>query len=211
MAQTPSGAMKGFTRRIGIPLDDYLRQVANGLRWCTTCKCMEPFSLFGPDLNRADGINRHCRSSRRVKIRVCTKGRPSPNKGKKFSPSPNSGRRPGFVSEKRGIPRTPEDRSKISAAVRAVALRGTSCPSYVDGKGAERRGLRLSLEYKRWRFDVCVRDEFRCQFCGDNRGGNLHAHHILPFAIFLLARFCVSNGITLCDVCHRGVHSGINN
>jgi hypothetical protein len=40
----------------------------------------------------------------------------------------------------------------------------------------------------------------RCKSCGDSTGGNLNAHHIKRF-------IDISNGITLCDVCHRKVHS----
>lgn len=208
MSQTRQGALKAFTTRIGIPLGDYVQQVASGLRWCTTCKRMESIALFGPDAGSPDGMNRHCRQSKRVKVRVCTKGRPSPHKGRKFGPNANSGRKPGFTSAMRGIPRPIETRKKISRAVRAVALRGDQCPSYRDGKFAERTGIRHSAEYKRWRYDVYLRDRFTCQRCGDDRGGNLHAHHILPFAHFPLCRVLVVNGITLCDMCHKEVHGG---
>jgi len=56
-------------------------------------------------------------------------------KGKKFSPeiSARMGRPKGFVSEKRGIPRTAEVKAKISKAVRAKALRGPACHSYKMG------------------------------------------------------------------------------
>ncbi|WP_416360620.1 HNH endonuclease [Burkholderia gladioli] len=52
-----------------------------------------------------------------------------------------------------------------------------------------------------------LRDRFTCQHCGDARGGNLHAHHILPFATHPELRVDVSNGITLCKPCHKAVHA----
>jgi len=208
MAQTRDGALKTFMKRIGIPIDEYRRLCASGLRWCSDCKKMEPVENFGRDAWRADGLASRCLAVRRVEVRKCTKGRPSPMKGKHFGPNFNGGRKPGFVSEKRGVPRTLQERAKISASVRAVAKRGNQCHGYVDGRGVERLGIRYSAEYKRWRYEVYSRDRFTCQRCGDATGGNLHAHHILPFATFVLVRFLLANGITLCDVCHKEVHRG---
>lgn len=118
------------------------------------------------------------------------------------------GRRPGFVSEKRGRPRTLEERAAISVGTRAKALRGPDCPSYIDGKSKERKDLRQTPEGRAWRFDVMSRDNFTCQAegCGDSRGGNLHAHHIKPFATHPELRLDVSNGLTLCKPCHKALH-----
>uniref|UniRef100_A0A6M3K6B6 Putative HNH endonuclease n=1 Tax=viral metagenome TaxID=1070528 RepID=A0A6M3K6B6_9ZZZZ len=89
--------------------------------------------------------------------------------------------------------------------------------------------VRTSDEYKDWRNSVYKRDNYICQDCGDNRGGNLEAHHIKPFAIILqeflqiysqfspiedketLVRLAISyepfwninNGQTLCIECHN--------
>lgn len=79
---------------------------------------------------------------------------------------------------------------------------------FKDGKCNERTGARLTKEYTRWRYDVYLRDKFTCQMCGDSRGGNLCAHHILPFADFPDIRLCVSNGITVCKDCHKEIHHG---
>lgn len=99
-----------------------------------------------------------------------------------------------------------ETRAKISATTRERTPRGPECHSYKDGKYPERRKQRFSMEYKRWRFDVFMRDRFTCQHCGDNRGRNLHAHHIKPFATHPELRFEISNGITLCETCHAKEH-----
>lgn len=49
---------------------------------------------------------------------------------------------------------------------------------------------------------VFQRDNFTCQGC-KQRGGRLHAHHILAFSQFPEHRFDVSNGLTLCKECHK--------
>ncbi len=114
-------------------------------------------------------------------------------------------------AKKRGSNRTGkshslESRKKISEGTRKNALRGPACKSFKDGKVAERRGLRFSEDYKRWRYDVFLRDGFTCLDCGDSKGGNLHAHHIKPFAEFPELRLEISNGATLCEDCHEKRH-----
>ena len=110
-------------------------------------------------------------------------------------------------SNRTGKKHTPETRAVISQVTRERTPRGEQCHSYKDGKLAERRDQRFSQEYKRWRYDVFLRDQFTCQQCGDDRGGNLHAHHIKSFADYPELQFEVSNGLTLCTTCHKALHS----
>lgn len=100
-----------------------------------------------------------------------------------------------------------ETRAKISAVTRERTPRGSRAPGYIDGKGTERLGERLTDGYKRWRYDVMMRDGFTCQKCGDSRGGNLHAHHVKPFATHPELRLVLANGTTLCEDCHKAVHA----
>ena len=61
-----------------------------------------------------------------------------------------------------------------------------------------------SPEYKQWRRDVFIRDEFTCQRCGIKHI-YITAHHIKPWSKFPEFRFAVGNGITLCEDCHCAV------
>lgn len=63
--------------------------------------------------------------------------------------------------------------------------------------------IRKSLEYRLWRDAVFKRDNYTCQECGDNRGHNLNADHIKPFALFPELRLDIDNGRTLCVGCHK--------
>lgn len=79
------------------------------------------------------------------------------------------------------------------------------------------RRVRNTLEAKFWRDTVFKRDAYTCIQCGDDRGGNLNADHIKPFAdifsenniqTFEMAMECkelwdVNNGRTLCVDCHK--------
>ncbi len=76
--------------------------------------------------------------------------------------------------------------------------------------------IRNCFKYRQWRSDIFTRDDFTCQKCRDNKGGNLEAHHIKSFVKILeenkittleQALNCeelwnINNGQTLCLKCH---------
>lgn len=66
---------------------------------------------------------------------------------------------------------------------------------------------RSSAEYKAWRTAVFERDNYTCQICGE-RGKKLNAHHLKRWVDAPKLRFELSNGITLCEKCHKKVHKG---
>lgn len=205
------GGMKRAAQRAGVTLEEYQQRISDGFKWCYSCKQWLPHASFHRDRSRDDGLASICRDCRAPEDPYASlRGRVSTFKGHKHTDEAKQKMslvRKGRPSPRRGVPRTPEDRIKISIGTRQRTPRGAACHSYKDGKLAERMGLRYSQEYKRWRFDVYSRDNFTCQHCGDKRGGNLHAHHIKPFADHPELRFDVSNGITLCENCHKKVHS----
>jgi len=69
----------------------------------------------------------------------------------------------------------------------------------------EREQGRNFPENREWIKAVYERDNHTCQKCLV-RGGELEAHHILPWALFPELRFEVENGITLCETCHDRYH-----
>lgn len=113
----------------------------------------------------------------------------------------------GRASNRLGKKHSVETRALISARTRELTPRGSACHSYVDGKSRERKDLRNTPEGRRWSFDVMSRDGFMCVHCGDDRGGNLNAHHRKPFALFPALRTELSNGITLCETFHWFAHA----
>ncbi len=89
--------------------------------------------------------------------------------------------------------------------------------------------VRSQMEYKIWRDKIYKRDNYTCQCCFERTEvGNrkvLHAHHIKKFAD-IIREFGIktiidfqrckilndeNNGITLCDKCHRKLHTGNEN
>ena len=79
---------------------------------------------------------------------------------------------------------------------------GSNSNLWRGGVLSEHKAIRRGAENKRWRKQVFERDDYTCQACGE-RGGELHADHDLPFALFPDLRFEVLNGQTLCVSCHR--------
>jgi len=73
----------------------------------------------------------------------------------------------------------------------------------------------------KWHEGIKKRDSYTCQICGDGRGGNLHAHHVVTMKDIIRhnniksiddAKQCgifydLNNGKTLCENCHIGIHS----
>ena len=70
----------------------------------------------------------------------------------------------------------------------------------------EREKRRSASRQSEWRLAVFERDGYACQVCGDDRGGNLNAHHLEPYRDVKKKRWDVSNGVCVCDTCHRAFH-----
>jgi hypothetical protein len=87
---------------------------------------------------------------------------------------------------------------------------GEKNPMWKGGITPMRTKIYHSLEYKLWRKAVFDRDKYTCVWCGDNRGGNLEADHIKPFAYYPELRFAIDNGRTLCHECHTKTETYLN-
>lgn len=207
-----TGVLKISAKRLGLTYDEYLSRVAAGLKHCTRCKTWNPLGSFGRDRTRGDGFDAVCHGCRRkANPWASLKGRTSTFKGRKHTLEAKrlvSLANLGKPSLKRGIPRTPEEREKIRAAILASPNfpRGPKHYAYTHGQSQRHRDARRSYQYGQWRTSVFERDDHTCQKCGDNRGGNLRAHHIKSFAKYPELRFDVSNGLTLCHPCHELEH-----
>jgi hypothetical protein len=114
-------------------------------------------------------------------------------------------RGPRFISKAlSNKPKSAAHRKNMSVSRIASGLaKGDRNPNWQGGKQDDWSLLKNSNHYKQWRNDVFARDNYTCKGCGDNRGGNLEAHHILRRSEFPLLTFSTDNGITLCAECHK--------
>ena len=110
---------------------------------------------------------------------------------------------------------TPEVRLKKS-----LAHRGSKSHNWKGGRMSIKHRMRTNTKYTLWRTAVFTRDKFTCTHCGDNKGGNLEADHIITVenifncfkiktidqAIDNFLLWEISNGRTLCKPCHIKRH-----
>ena len=79
------------------------------------------------------------------------------------------------------------------------------------GNGESKTGSRWKLN--KWVLSVKERDNYICQHCGLDDKSKMQAHHIVPWKDSVELRFELSNGLTLCRVCHtredRRIHPEI--
>lgn len=89
-------------------------------------------------------------------------------------------------------------------------MTGDHNPNWKGGDDSQDRNRHLIAAHRKWRTLIFERDGYICQRCGHEKGKTLRAHHIAPWAEFPDKRFELTNGVTLCDPCHRWVHSKAN-
>jgi len=135
--------------------------------------------------------NIHYRGQRFSSATEFKKGQTSPNKGKKCPWARNNPQAftKGFKpwNFRKSVPQ----------------YSGEKHWNWKGGVSEECVKIRQSVEYKAWRDSVFARDNYTCVWCGDDRGGNLEADHIKPFAYFPELRLSIDNGRTLCSDCHK--------
>src|SRR3990167_5162839 len=138
------------------------------------------------------------------KIGQFKKGRISPNKGKKLLYLQGE----KHFNWKGGKPKCLVCGEQVSAYKVKYCLRhkatmnsGENHYLWKGGIRSKEKLIRDSVEYRQWREIVFKRDNYTCQNC-NQKGGRLQADHIKPFALFPELRLIVSNGRTLCKICH---------
>lgn len=84
-------------------------------------------------------------------------------------------------------------------------LRGSEHPSWKESLTEEDRDKERSREARTvWRNGVFVRDNYKCVVC--RLGGKIQAHHLDGWHWCRERRLDTTNGVTLCNGCHRDFH-----
>jgi hypothetical protein len=84
--------------------------------------------------------------------------------------------------------------------------KGENHHNWKGGITPEYERLRHTSKLISWRKMIYKRDNYSCQRCGSNN--KLQAHHIKKFIDYPELRYDISNGITLCKLCHENLHYG---
>jgi hypothetical protein len=121
----------------------------------------------------------------------------------------------GHTPWNKGIPCSEKTKEKISDTNKKKGIepikkhrgKGKNGSNWKGGITPENHLVRNSIELRLWRESVFARDNWTCQKCGDDEGGNLNAHHIKNFAYYSEIRTSISNGITFCKNCHQRFHN----
>ena len=94
------------------------------------------------------------------------------------------------------------DRNPMKQLVNRLKLSGKNSHWWKGGITPINQLLRRRMEFQDWRKDIFKRDDYTCQICGE-RGCELNADHIKPFAYYPELRYDLNNGRTLCVLCHK--------
>ena len=85
-------------------------------------------------------------------------------------------------------------------------MSGKDHPNYNPNlSDEERHNRRKTNEYREWAKDVKEQANYTCDCCGE-RGGKLHSHHLDDWHTHEDLRYAVSNGVCLCESCHKEFH-----
>jgi len=155
--------------------------------------------------------NKECSGKTKLKISLANKGRIPPNKGipmtdeqRKKSSEAHKGQ-VAWNKGTKGISGAPKPES--FKEYRRKIWSGKNNPSWKGGITEKKKLIQKTSKWRKWRKSIFERDNYTCQKCG-TKGGcgyrvTLHPHHIKSFADNPELRLDVSNGITLCNKCHR--------
>ncbi len=200
------GAAKAAAKRIGISVEEYLAHKNNSEKWCFKCTTWKPVKAFAKDRSRSDGYKAQCFDCVRVPPELNKP--PSPPSFKGRTHSSDARRKMGEVqkgNKKRlGKPFTPEQLAYHKQ--HCFTPSGEAHWNWKGGITPENTKQRGLGQYDQWRKAVYARDNYTCVDCGDNRGGNLNAHHLHSWSEYPEHRLDVNNGIMLCVDCHAKRH-----
>lgn len=66
---------------------------------------------------------------------------------------------------------------------------------------------RYDAEHHKWRVEIFKRDAYTCRYCGIYEKTRINAHHKDGYHWCIERRYDRTNGITLCESCHKAFHT----
>jgi len=111
---------------------------------------------------------------------------------------------PNFALWNRGLVRSEEHKTKISLS-RIGKITGEKHFAWIKNREEVSNRFKESLssvEYKKWRQGVFLRDSFKCRMTNNDCNEKIESHHILNWKDYSELRYDINNGITLCGNHH---------
>lgn len=85
-------------------------------------------------------------------------------------------------------------------------IRGENSPHWNHNITIEQRSKRRELpEYREWQKKVYKKYHYKCVVCGSVK--KINAHHLVGYNDNINLRIILSNGVCVCDKCHKLFHS----
>ena len=81
-------------------------------------------------------------------------------------------------------------------------ISGEKNPNWMGGIEVKYDRERYTKQYREWKKEVILRDNFTCALCSSHERRSLVCHHIVSWRKDESKRFDISNGLTLCNSCH---------
>ena len=138
---------------------------------------------------------------------LCVKGKKGFQKGHKGGGFRGKKHSDEFKEMQSELKKTDNPLFKLEARKKLSEQRkGENNPNWKGGISYPDNDPRYTFEYKEWRRQVFIRDNFTCQECESKSSKGkytyLTAHHIKSFSQYPELRHSVDNGLTLCIQCH---------
>lgn len=165
--------------------------------------CHSPFETWEARIRQGKG--KFCSMSCAAKYHRDNKDGGYEKMFKNGHPTSNSGRTHFTTERLKGKRLSREHIQKVKNSLTGVPRpnqRGPLSPHWKGGITIPNKLARTSADFLNWRMKVFEQDDWTCQIC-EKRGGRLHAHHIKMFSKYPSLRFEVSNGVTVCEKCHK--------
>ena len=172
-----------------------------GIKCCENCS-KEIIIYLKRDLDRKKFCSHKCQAIKRAELNDLKPPIPTKESRKKAGETLSRKMRLGLIPK-------PPIGTKESHKKSGLKMRGKNHPKWIEDREKVKKG-RYSNSYRygevaSWRKDIFERDDHTCQHCFQ-KGGELNAHHIKPWAKYPELRYNIDNGLTLCVKCHRIEH-----
>jgi hypothetical protein len=197
-----------LTRRVANPVGQFTVSIDDGAKAVGIAVVDEQTQtvVFTGTIKLRQDVTRKMRQ--RAAYRRTRRSRKLRHRKARYNRKRSKGSLPPTISQKKdSIVRVVRDLQTLLPITAAIVEQGMFDTSSLAA-GRQLSGVQYQLpdyEGRDFREKVLWRDGYKCQHCGSE--DNLQAHHIHPTSEG--GSHTPHNGLTLCAICHKGLHQGL--